>query len=363
MENFEKQMIQKAEEVMDAHPKLKELSEMRERNKFQFGTENDQEDGLGNDDLERRPCTEKEKKQLDAKIEQLGDLLADADFFWQLDGALNISLYSGEYIGIHKDIDISIDETELDKAEEFLVGKGYGFFLLSWNEQEKRRRFERVSAGQFKENVSFQGMIVPIDNDGKVIRDSTSLYIDVHLIRHDKDGSRVVREFTPLPQDWYEPKIINFHGREVRCSHPALVGLYKLFHSRAYDDSDLKFLAESGKLTQSDVDLIEKTFNQYIHDSQRTVRDFVGRVFVQFKQDQGSQEILNILINDELIKNMRNGNSETKNFLRDLAKKLAKDKSKTPDKLFDMILAASPMKKLISIKDARFEILRENISG
>jgi hypothetical protein len=363
MDNFEKQMMKKAVEILDEQPELKKQSEIREKYKFQIETEFDQEDGLGRDDLERRPCTEIERKKLDASMEQLGDFFADADFFWQLDGALNISLYAGEYIGIHKDIDISIDETELDKVESFLAKKGYGLFLLSWNEQEKQRRFERVSADRFKKNVSSQGMIISIDNDGEIIHDSAASHLDTHLIRRDKNGLRIGREFTPLPQEWYKPRIINFHEREIHCSHPALVGFYKLFHSRAYDDNDLKLLAKSGKLTQSDVDLIEKTFNQHVDDLQGTIRDFVNRVFSHFKQGQNSQEIFDILINDDLIKNMRSGNSETEKFMGDLAEKLAEDEGKTPDKLFEILLDTSPTKKLLSMKDKKFAILRENMPG
>lgn len=367
MNNFEKQMMQRATEILDAQPELKKQTEIREKNKIQFGKifdkENDNDDRLSEEDIERRPCTQKEREKLDASIEQLGDLFADADFFWQLDGALNISLYHGDYIGIHKDIDISFDETQINKVEEFLAKKGYGFFFTTWKEQDKQRIFERVGAEQFKKNKSHQMMIISIDEEGKRTFDSAVSHVDTHLIRRDENGSYIGHEFTKLPQNWFEPRTVNFHGREINCSHPALVAYYKLFHMRAYDDNDLKLLAQSGQLTVEDVNLIEKTFNQHAEDLQNTIKGFVDRIFSRIEKGYSGKEIFEILVSDELVKSMRGGDPETQKFLRELADKIAEGGEFSAEKIYEIVFSTTPISKLIPIKDARFAILRENITS
>lgn len=147
--------MQKAVRIMSDYSNLEEQSKIREKYKFQEENPFWEEEGisLSENDIERRLCTKKEKEDLDKSIEQLGNLFADADFYWQLDGALNISLYRGEYIGVHKDIDLSIDFRDLEKIEPFLNQKGFGLFLSSGSRPEKKRVFERIDARRLQNNI------------------------------------------------------------------------------------------------------------------------------------------------------------------------------------------------------------------
>ncbi len=91
--------ITRAEEMMT--PKQREASEIRE--KFMFQERDPFDDFLEHIDqnAERREPTSEEKTRMDNNLIKLGQIFSDSNLNWQLDGALNISLMKGEYIGIH----------------------------------------------------------------------------------------------------------------------------------------------------------------------------------------------------------------------------------------------------------------------
>lgn len=203
MNEFEKQMMQRATKIINTQPELKEQSRVREKYKFQ---EEELFFGIGGDllsekDIERRPCTEEEKKELDKSIEQLGDLFSGADFFWQLDGALNISLYRSEYIGVHKDIDLSLDFRELEKAESFLGKKSFGLFL-STHGTGKKRIFERIDAKRLQNNSEgSQLMIFAIDENGAIKYGEDNFGIDTHIIKWNENNEPLVNRETIMPKE------------------------------------------------------------------------------------------------------------------------------------------------------------------
>ena len=360
MNEFEKQMMNRASEIIKAQPDLEEQSRIREKYKIQFGKAFHHEDGLGNEDIERRPCTQKEKEKLNDSIEQLGDFFSGSDFLWQLDGALNISLYRGEYIGIHKDIDVSIDSREIEKIESFIAKKGYGFFLSSWNQEKKQRTFERVDSTKFIKNRNLQWMIIAIDENGKRRHDGSLSHIDTHIIRWNEDGEPLGHYETTIPKEWLTPEVITFHGRKINCSNPALAAYHKLFFTRAYDDNDLKLLAQSGKLTLEDIDLVEQTFNKHAEDIQKIIKVYVGRVLPKIETAKDKQEIFDVLMNDELISSQKE-NEETKKFCRDLSEKIIKTGNMTVENLYAEIFATTPISKLLPKMAERFAMLRQNI--
>jgi hypothetical protein len=363
MNEFEKQMMGRATEIMKVQPDLEEQSKIREKHKFQ------EEDLfweganlLSEDDIERRPCTEEEKSELDKSLEKLGDLFHGADFYWQLDGALNISLYRGEYIGVHKDIDLSIDFRELEKVESFLGSKGFGLFLSSGHRPDKKRIFERIDAKGLQNNKGgFQPMIFAINEDGSIKYGEEGFGIDTHIIKWNESGKPIGHHETTIPKEWLTPETIDFHGRKINCSNPALATYHKLFFIRAYDDNDLKLLAQSGKLTLKDVDLVEQTFNKIIEDIQKVIKDYVGRVLPKIKIAKGRQEISDILINDEITSKHKE-NEETEKFCNELAEKIITNRNMTAENMYDEIFATTPIIKLLPKKEERFAILRDNIS-
>lgn len=363
MNDFEKQMMRKAMEVVKAQPDLAEQSRIRERNKFQkepFWEEG--ADFLSEKDIERRPCTEEEKNELDKSLEQLGDLFQGADFYWQLDGALNISLYRGAYIGVHKDIDLSIDFRELEKVESFLGSKGFGLFLSSGHRPGKKRIFERIDAKRLQNNgEGFQPMIFAINEDGSIKYGEENFCIDTHIIKWNESDEPIGHHKTTIPKEWLKPEIINFHGRKINCSNPALAAYHKLFFTRAYDDNDLKLLAQSGKLTLRDIDLIEQTFNKIIEDIREVIEGYIGRVLPKIKNAKNNQEVSDILINDELTSKHKK-NEETRKFCNELAKKIITNENMTAENLYVEIFASTPISKLLPRREERFAMLRQNVS-
>lgn len=364
MNEFEKQMMQRATKIINSQPELKEQSKIREKYKFQgeniiFGKGVDL---LADDDTERRPCTQEEREELDKSIEKLGDLFMDADFYWQLDGALNISLYQNEYIGVHKDIDVSFDFRELDKVEPFLNKKGFGLFLSSGHNPKKKRVFERIDAKRLQNNSEgFQPMILAIDENGAIKYGEEDFGIDTHIIKWNEGGEPIGHRETTIPKEWLTPEVIYFHGRKINCSNPALATYHKLFFTRAYDENDLKLLAQSGKLTLNDVDLIEQTFNKIIEDIQEVIKCYIERVLPKIKiAKENKQEISDILINDELtIKHKED--EETQKFCNELAKKIISAGDITAEIMYDEIFASTPISKLLPKREERFAILRKNI--
>ena len=118
------------------------LKSLREKNKIQeraaFHDESVlSEVGMG----ERRKASVEEKKSMDKNLEKLADIFEGSNIHWQLDGALNISLMNNnEYIGVHKDVDVTIDPDDLGKLEKQLFEKNYGLFLSSRHEEDINKR-------------------------------------------------------------------------------------------------------------------------------------------------------------------------------------------------------------------------------
>lgn len=216
------------------------------------------------ENMMRRAPTPEEKAQMDANIIQLGKLFEGTDAKWHIDGALNISLLKGEYIGIHKDIDVSVEEVDLEKFEKHLATSGYGLFLTypsNTKQPEGEHMYERVSGKDFLGGRKGGLMICAVDESGDIQEQNVKPlnFIDVHPIRRNESGSPLGWGNTELPNKWFEAKNTTFQGQQINLSHPAKVAYFKLHQGRPYDLEDLRTLTETGKLTSNDVDDIERT--------------------------------------------------------------------------------------------------------
>jgi hypothetical protein len=213
--------------------------------------------------FERRKPTPEEVKQMDVNLAKLGKLFAGSDIGWQLDGGLNISLLKGEYIGVHKDIDISIEEGDLVKFYDTLKQNGYGLFLsYPRNSREPKGKYvmERVRDLKPLENKRGELMIAAVDEQGK-IRDESFNFPDVHLVKRNRAGRPTGWGGVELPEKWFEARAIELNGTKIHLSHPAKVAYFKLHDTRNYDLTDLRALADTGEITPSDVAEIERVIN------------------------------------------------------------------------------------------------------
>lgn len=244
-------------------PKYPEKFKIQERDWFADSRERFTEEMR----LKERPeMTEKDKERMDANLKKLGTMMEDFDVNWMIDGALNISIPQEEYVGFHKDIDVSFEGNELKDVEKDLLQKGYGFFH-SYRQSGKggKKVMERVSADTYKNEIEGKKRIIAaIDKDGK-IKDNVPLnFFEAHVIKRDADGAPLGKGGTKLPEKWLKPREVEFQGVKLNLSHPARVAYYKLHSqlSAPYHMKDLEKLAETRSLTLEDVDDIENVISE-----------------------------------------------------------------------------------------------------
>jgi len=245
---------------------------------------------------ERKKPDDAERAEMDARLEALGDLFAGATARWHLDGATNISLLVGDYIGVHKDVDISIDADDLDALEPMLRSRGYGFFLSKLkdpNDPKSARVLRRVGADAVR-RAGDHVTLAAIDAHGKVREDAPLNFIDVHLMEHLPDGRvRGVGELgSPIPSEWCMGIPTEFHGRTIQRSHPAKVAYYKLHQTRSYDRTDLEKLAKSGGLTSDDVDGIAVVFERDLENRRSKTKELLVHVAERLHRGSSAEEVL-----------------------------------------------------------------------
>lgn len=277
---------------------------------------------------ERRPPTVKEREKMDANLDKLGKIFEGSHIKWHIDGALNISLLKGQYIGIHKDIDISVEQAELVEVQELLRKKGYGFFLSYPKDPDRPKGakiMERVDSRGLSEAQSRHLMLAAIDEGGKIQKAETLNFVDVHLIKRDEEGNPTGWGGVKLPSKWFEAHPINFHGREVHLSHPAKVAYFKLHGKRAYDRTDLKALTETRTLTAEDVGDIRQILEQETLAYEREARKLLARVAAKLTPDMSAGDIFRVFVQEPVI-------AQELGKIRELLETLSQTLEKASDK-------------------------------
>ena len=315
-------------------PKQQEITKTVED--FQFQERDPFEDFMGHidQDAERRKPTEEEKQRMDSNLIQLGKIFEGSDIKWQIDGGLNISLVKGEYIGIHKDVDISIEESELEKIDAQLKKTGYGLFLSHLKnpkEPKGKKVMERVSAKKFSEAEQDHLMIASVDEKGKIKEGKTLNFIDVHLIKRNNEGKPTGWSGVELPEKWFEPQPTTFQGQEVNLSHPAKTAYFKLHGTRNYDQTDLQKLVETGSLTLEDVGEIQQAFNQESLIRKDEAETLIGRVADNLNPEMTADEIFEVFAEEPRI-------AKSLEHISDQLKVLCQ-KVETSDKSKDVIMS------------------------
>jgi len=320
--------VSRTEEIMTAEQKA--ASETRERFKFQerpqFLDESVTEQDKG--DVRRTPTSE-ERESMDNNINRLGKIFEGSDVRWQLDGALNISLMKGDYIGVHKDVDLSIEADDLEKLDDQLGRNGYGLFLSTEHPtDETKRQMERVGAQQFREAPKTHLMIAAIDEQEKIKDNETLNYIDVHLVKRDNEGNPLGHGEIKLPTKWYEPQPKEYQETEISLSHPAKIAYFKIHGTRPFDATDLRMLAEIGNLSTEDVDEIGQVFEQEFSQRRQTAEAILDRVSANITPETSADGIYNVFANEPMIAERLQRDESAKEVLKELAKRISEtDKS------------------------------------
>lgn len=310
---------------------------------------------------ERREPTDAEREQMNENMQKLGNIFEGSDVSWQLDGALNISLMKGEYIGVHKDVDLTIDPDDLEKLEQQLFSKGYGLFLSSEHEDPKKRKMEWASAGEFREAPEEHLMIAAVDEQGKIREGESLNFLDVHLVKRDEEGRPLGFGGVPLPEKWYEPQQTTFQEAEINLSHPAKVAYFKLHGKRGFDQTDLRALAETGKLTMDDVNEIENVLKQEFENRKTAVSTIIERVAPNITKDSKPEEIYEVLIQDQDVAG-RIKKEEDKERVRKLAELITEQDDKSSDNIKRVVLDAAGIEVGISEQHDKLQNLRQKVS-
>jgi hypothetical protein len=309
---------------------------------------------------ERRKPTDAEREQMNSNMQKLADIFDGSDLRWQLDGALNISLMKGDYIGVHKDVDLTIDQDDLEKLEKQLFSKGYGLFLSSEHEDPKKRKMKWVSAEEFRKAPKEHLMIAAVDERGKIREGESLNFLDVHLVKRDERGRPLGFGGAPLPEKWYEAQPITFKGAEINLSHPAKVAYFKLYCKRGFDETDLWALAETGKLTMDDVGEIENVLEQEFENKRETISTIIERVVRNITETSKPEEIFEALIKDQDVAG-RVEKEEDKERLRKLAELIGKQDDKSLENIKNVVMNAVGVEAEISEQRKKLQTLQQRV--
>lgn len=276
-------------------------------------------------------------KKMNRSLDELGQVFEGTGLYWQLDGALNISIMNGagedpeRYIGEHKDVDISVEKGELEALEEQLLKKGYGLFLSRTGNGTENKIIRRVSYKDFTESEAEHPLIAAIDEKGKIRRDKALNFIDVHIVKRDEAGIPLGVLGSSIPEKWTQPQPRDFHGRKINISYPAKVLYYKFHQGRNYDVTDMERLIETGKITEEDIDDIGRVFEDEFKMNVERGRKIFESFVSQLRPGMNTSEIFDILQNQPEFKKRKNG--------AEGLKRLAEKITEMDDKSIDGILA------------------------
>jgi hypothetical protein len=252
----------------------------------------------------RPEATPEDQERMDSNLVQLGKIFEGSNTNWHIDGALNISIRKGTYLGVHKDVDVAIEKADLPTMQQQLEANGYGLFFSypkNPDEPEGANIMERVSAEKFAEGASDHLSIAAIDGNGKIRTGASLNFIDVHLVKRNEQGKPLDWGDVELPEEWFIAQPTQFKGQELHLSHPAKVAYYKLHATRDYDRTDLKAFAETGALTVDDVDTIGSVIEKENDVRRASVESLLQRVTEGMKLGMSTSEIVDAFVREPLV--------------------------------------------------------------
>lgn len=235
----------------------------------------------------KEPTTE-QKEKINIRISRLAEIMEGADFPWYLDGAINISLYKGEYIRDHKDLDMSMFAEDFNKFDLLLEKQNFGIFeKIKREDKELWERIHNVERGTIKEYQAAQ-----IDKRGKFIKtDDPFNYIDLHIHSRDKNGNVVINySGSVLPKEFFEPVKKSLpNGKEINLSQPAIVAYHKLNEGRDFDFIDLKLFRN--KLDDKDFEMLHKVFNRETPESMFQAKEKLKEIWLILDSGMNKEKI------------------------------------------------------------------------
>lgn len=350
--------ISKAESMMT--PDQKKDSEVRAKNYEQeqapwvpFDDENIDEN------FERKPATPEQKEDMDKRLAELADAFEGSDINWHMDGALNISLMSGGYIGNHKDVDLSIEKSELPKLEAQLLKKGFGLFLSRTEDKTKNKVMRRVGHAEFADSDTEHMLIAAIDESGQIRRDKALNFVDTHIVERNENGQALGNSGVVIPDKWTMPYPIEFQGKQLNLSHPGKVLYYKLHQGRGYDTTDIQRLIETGKVTEDDVTDIEKVFeDEFTADIERG-RKIFEKIAKRLTPEMDVNQVFEVMTQEPEFKKGAEKMSEP---FMEFAKMIFESNDKTSDGMINMAISFFKVGEKNNQKREEIKRVRQSVS-
>ncbi len=264
-------------------PEQRATSEARNRNYRQELADFEVSTPFVGEHRERLTPTPEQSAETDRQLIDLGRLFKPSGVDWKLDGAVNISIYRGAYIGRHKDVDVTVRPDQLEQLEAHLATQGYGLFLSEGrlnDDEHGSLVFQRTGAKGFRE-ADLHHLIIAIDAEGKIRRDRPLNFVDLHLERRDEQGRALGYYDVQLPEEWDAPRPTTWNGEVLNLSHPVKVVYYKLHSmlpSRGYDLTDVVKLMDSAAWTAHDTEVLERVFEDEQRLRYTEAAEFVERM-------------------------------------------------------------------------------------
>ncbi len=223
--------------------------------------------------VERQPLTPEQKEKIDSALEKLYFLFCgEPSINWKISGGLAISLLKGQYIGTHKDIDITVAKEKLPLLQDMLEERGYAFFLKHGGLSNKKLvQLERVDAEKFAQPLAkdIDRLIGAVDSHGNIKSSADLKFLDVLIGTLNQAGELVPEHADDIgiPQEWLHPKYVYFNGMTFPVDYPGIVACSKIITEKPYNAFDLRQLeAIRGRnaLDIRDFDTIERVVSKVI---------------------------------------------------------------------------------------------------
>lgn len=248
------------------------------------------------EDSKRLPASPEKIEIMNQRLKDLSILFNGFDK-WHLDGALNISLLKKEYIGNHKDVDLSVERNDLKNLELFLEKKGYGLFLSqsekgnSEIDNDNRKKVMRRVSSIGMQNYEGHPMICALGEKGKIDHSKSLNYVDLHIIDRDVNNLPLLTSGVNCPEEWAKNYPIEKEGQKINLSHPAKVLYYKLNQGRNYDSTDINQLLELDAVKESDIDEIKSIYEKEFIKKRESILTLCDKITQKIHPGMQGEEI------------------------------------------------------------------------
>ncbi len=308
----------------------------------------------------RKPATPEQIAEMNQRLAELSQVMFGAKFNWHLDGALNISLLTGKYIGYHKDVDISVEKEDLEQLEEQLAQNGYGLFLSNTQRETGERSLRRVGYKVFKDSDEEHMLIAAIDEQGRLRQDRALNFVDVHVVGRTDSGAPIGNEHlgVPIPEKWAQPYPLEYKGQTLNLSHPAKVLYFKLQQTRNYDATDIDRLIETGVLTAEDIDEISAVMEQEFVAIFERARGLFSLVSNKIDLGMSSDEIAKVFLE---IEGFKRGGIELQTAFEKLGQEILETKDKSVDHIMAFAVKLFGAEEKNEQKRARLRLIRKAV--